>query len=82
MLRSFLGLAGYYRRFIPQFATVAAPHTELTKKGADFTWSDHHQDAFQALKTLLCSAPVLAYPALISLLFCKLMRPMLALVQC
>ena len=62
MLRSFLGLAGYYRRFIPQFATLAAPLTEFTKKGADFTWSDQHQDAFQALKTLLCSAPVLAYP--------------------
>ena len=62
MLRSFLGLAGYYRRFIPQFATLAAPLTVLTKKGADFTWSDHHQDAFQALKTLLCSAPVLTHP--------------------
>ena len=62
MLRSFLGLAGYYRRFIPQFATLAAPLTDLTKKGTPFIWTDKCQAAFLALKTSLCSAPVLAYP--------------------
>ena len=61
-LRSFLGLAGYYRKFIPQFATIAAPLTALTKKCTPFTWEDRHQIAFLALKTCLCSAPVLAYP--------------------
>ena len=61
-LRSFLGLAGYYRKFIPDFATVSAPLTELTKKHAKFLWTDRHQKAFQTLKCHLCSAPVLAYP--------------------
>jgi len=61
-LRSFLGIAGYYRKFIPDFATVSAPLTGLTKKGVKFSWSDQHQHAFQTLKHQLCSAPVLAYP--------------------
>ena len=61
-LHSFLGLAGYYRKFIPDFATVSAPLTALTKKGVKFLWNDQHQNAFQTLKQHLCSAPVLAYP--------------------
>ena len=61
-LRSFLGLAGYYRKLIPDFATLSAPLTMLTKKHAKFLWTDQHQAAFQALKERLCSAPVLAYP--------------------
>ena len=61
-LRSFLGLAGYYRKFIPDFATVSAPLIALTKKGVKFLWTDQHQNAFQTLKQHLCSAPILAYP--------------------
>ena len=61
-LRSFLGLAGYYRKFIPNFASVASPLTELTKKGVPFTWSTSHQASFLQIKDCLCSAPVLAYP--------------------
>ena len=61
-LRSFLGLAGYYRKFIPNFATLASPLTALTKKGIPFTWTDSHQNSFLTIKDLLCSAPVLAYP--------------------
>ena len=61
-LRSFLGLAGYYRKFIPKFATIAAPLTALTKKCMPFIWEDSHQDAFLTLKAHLCSAPILAYP--------------------
>ena len=61
-LRSFLGLAGYYRKFIPKFATIAAPLTALTKKCTPFIWEDSHQDAFLTLKAHLCSAPILAYP--------------------
>ena len=61
-LRSFLGLAGYYRRFIPRFATIASPLTELTKKGVKFVWTENTESAFQHLKTCLCSAPILAYP--------------------
>ena len=62
-LRSFLGLAGYYRRFIPRFATIASPLTELTKKGVKFVWTENTESAFQHLKTCLCSAPILAYPS-------------------
>ena len=62
MLCSFLGLAGYYRKCIPQFATPAAPLTALTKECAPFIWDDRHQAIFLALQTSLCSAPILAYP--------------------
>ena len=61
-LRSFLGLAGYYRRFIPHFSSVAAPLTQLTQKSATFQWGAQQQKAFSILKQSLCSAPVLAYP--------------------
>ena len=61
-LRQFLGLASYYRRFIPCFAKIAAPLHALTKKGIEFQWTCECQEAFERLKRLLCSAPVLAYP--------------------
>ena len=61
-VRSFLGLAGYYRNFIPNFAMVSAPLVSLTKKGTKFAWLDQHANAFQALKKQLCMAPILAYP--------------------
>jgi len=61
-LRSFLGLCTYYRRFVPGFATVAGPLHELSRKNQPFKWLEQQEIAFQKLKTLLCSAPVLAYP--------------------
>ena len=61
-LRQFLGLASYYRRFIPGFARVASPLHTLTKKGVQFQWTWECQLAFDQLKELLCTAPVLAYP--------------------
>ena len=61
-VRSFLGLASYYRRFIPQYAQIADPLTRLTEKGRKFTWNDQCQQAFEALKQKLVTAPVLAYP--------------------
>ena len=63
-VRSFLGLAGYYRRFIPNFATIAAPLVSLTKKGKQFCWGDKQQVAFTHRKELLCTTPILAYPHL------------------
>ena len=57
-----LGLASYYRRFIPNFAKVAKPLHNLMKKGVAFYWSKECEEAFAKLKQLLISAPVLAYP--------------------
>ena len=61
-IRSFLGLAGYYRKCIPGFATVAAPLVQLTEKTSSFCWSDECENSFSRLKLLLCSAPILCYP--------------------
>jgi hypothetical protein len=63
-VRSFLGLTGYYRRFIPHYATIAQPLTKLTSKEYcnRFEWSKECQAAFEKLKHLLCSAPILRYP--------------------
>ena len=61
-LRQFLGLASYYRRFIPGFAKIAYPLHFLTKKGVKFAWSEECQEAFQTLKEKLTSPPVLCYP--------------------
>ncbi|WVZ52193.1 hypothetical protein U9M48_003277 [Paspalum notatum var. saurae] len=61
-IRSFLGLAGYYRHFIKDFSKTAKPMTSLTKKNAKYVWSPNCEEAFQTLKKLLTSAPVLAQP--------------------
>ena len=61
-VRMFLGLVGYYRRFIPAFAALAAPLYDLTKSGRVFKWERRHQEAFEQLKKRLCEAPILAYP--------------------
>ena len=57
-----MGLAGYYRKFIRSFSSIAAPLLQLTQNAANFTWTDACEQAFQLLKQLLCSAPILAYP--------------------
>ena len=61
-VRAFLGLAGYYRRFIDAFAAIAAPLYALTKKNARFEWGEGQQMAFEQLKKRLCETPILAYP--------------------
>ena len=58
-IRSFLGLAGYYRRFIEDFSRLAAPMTRLTRKKIKFVWDDSCERAFQELKRRLTSAPIL-----------------------
>ena len=63
-VRSFLGLSGFYRRFVPNYAAIATPLTELTKKGKpnQVEWSEAHMSAMSRLKTMLCSNPVLRLP--------------------
>ena len=62
-VRSFLGFANYYRRFVQSFAHVASPLTDLTKKDIPFHWSTECQEAFDLLKQKLVEAPILAYPS-------------------
>ena len=59
---SFLGLAGYYRRFIEDFSRIAAPMTKLTRKEVKFDWDDRCEEAFQELKRILTSSPILIVP--------------------
>ena len=61
-IRSFIGLAGFYRQFIQGFSQIAQPLTALLKKDVPFIWSDHQEKAFLSLKHVLCQAPVLAFP--------------------
>ena len=61
-IRSFLGLVGYYRRFVLEFSKITWPMIGLLKKGVRFSWDDKCEQAFQTLRRLLTSAPVLAQP--------------------
>lgn len=61
-LRRFLGMCGFFRRFVPNFSIIAAPLTSLLKKAVAYIWKPHHQEAFETLKTKLISAPILALP--------------------
>ena len=62
-VRSFLGLVGYYRRFVKDFSKIAAPLTRLTQKNVRFNWTDRCEEHFLFLKDLLTSAPVLTLPS-------------------
>ena len=61
-VRAFLGLTGYYRKFIPEYSAIAAPLTDLTRETVKFEWSEKEQVAFDDLKKRLTSAAVLAHP--------------------
>nr|GFA07643.1 putative reverse transcriptase domain-containing protein [Tanacetum cinerariifolium] len=61
-IRQFLGLTGYYRRFIEGFSKITKLMTKLTQKKVKFEWGDNQEAAFQLLKQKLCSAPILALP--------------------
>lgn len=61
-LRSFLGMAGYYRKFVRHFALLSKPLTNLLKKGEQYIWTSAHQELFEALKQALITSPVLALP--------------------
>jgi hypothetical protein len=61
-VRSIVGLASYYRRFVPAFAEICKPLYALTEKGAKFQWTETCQNAFDTLKHALTTSPILAYP--------------------
>ena len=61
-VRSFLGFTGYYRYFIQNYSAIARPLLDLTKKATPWQWTERQESTFQALKTRMCSGPVLAQP--------------------
>ncbi|GJV70946.1 retrotransposon protein, putative, ty3-gypsy subclass [Tanacetum coccineum] len=61
-IRQFLGLAGYYQRFIEGFSKIVKPLTELTQKNKKYIWGENQESVFQLLKQMLCEAPISALP--------------------
>ena len=61
-VKSFLGLAGYYRRFVRGFSVIASPLTKLLRKGIKFEWTDKCQNRFEQLKGMLVETPILTQP--------------------
>ncbi|KAL8104528.1 hypothetical protein AgCh_028665 [Apium graveolens] len=61
-VRSFMGLSGYYRKFVQDFAKIATPLTKLTRKNQKFEWDEKCEESFQELKNRLVSSPVLVFP--------------------
>ena len=60
-IKQFLGLTGYYRKFVPRFAYISRPLTQLTKKETKFVWTPECQKLFEQLKSILCGEPILKY---------------------
>ena len=61
-VKQFLGLVGYYRKFVPRFSDIARPLTQLTRKNEGFNWSTECDKCFHMLKYYLQEAPILRYP--------------------
>ena len=61
-IKKFLGLTGYYRKFVPRFSDMARPLTKLLAHDCEFKWTNQCDNFFQMLKDTLCSAPILKYP--------------------
>jgi hypothetical protein len=66
-IQSFLGLAGYYRRFIPDFSRITKPLIELLKKGVKFKWSQKCEESFHTLRQHMTITPMLAQPDNVSI---------------
>jgi hypothetical protein len=81
-IQSFLGLAGYYHRFIQDFSKIAKPMTKLLEKNKDFEWTEECQASFQELKKCLTSAPVLVLPDLTKMfdIYCDASRQRLGCI--
>ena len=61
-MKQFLGLVGYYRKFVPRFADISRPLTKLTKKNEPYSWTTECDKCFHMLKNHLQEAPILKYP--------------------
>ena len=61
-VKQFLGLIGYYRKFVPRFSDLAQPLNALTRKGVEFEWTPICQESFELLKASLMTKPILMYP--------------------
>ena len=61
-VKQFLGLVGYYRKFVPRFADISRVLTHLTKKDVEFKWTAKCENCFQILKRTLQESPILRYP--------------------
>ena len=62
-VKSFLGLAGYYRRFVQDFSIIASPMTKLLRKNSKFEWTGECQESFEKLKACLTSVPIFTLPS-------------------
>ena len=60
-MKQFLGLTGYYRKFVPRFAEISRPLMQLTKKEVKFMWTTECQKSFELLQSFLCGEPILKY---------------------
>ena len=81
-LRSFLGLAGYYRKFVKDFAKIESPLRKLTMKGAKYVWTDECQQSFDKLKYCLVHSPILQHPDFSASSFLTLMLVHMQWVEC
>ena len=72
--RSFLGVTGFYRKFIPKYSKEIVPLCNLLKKNVKFEWSENCESALKFLKEQLQSPELLSYPDFSRPLFCRLMR--------
>ena len=61
-IKQFLGLIGYYRKFVPRFPNLVRPLNVLTRKDVEFEWTPMCQESFELLKTSLMTDPILTYP--------------------
>ena len=61
-VKQFLGLVGYYRKFVPRFPDISRVLTHLTKKDVEFKWTPECENCFQILKEFIQQAPILKYP--------------------